>query len=825
MKRKTRLICLLLAMIMSISLLAGCGKDDDDNGSNGSKTSNPEYVYVPSYKTLKVDGVDYINNSIFAGDKIVFTASVKDGKEEYTNEETGITESYDTYKEKLFSLDIASGEVSTINYEISNEGSDDGGSYVQSMFAGANGSIGLVSYTYKYQFDLPSNFDPATDDKWNYFVSSTNSYSITYLDAQGNIISELDLTDILGQDGYFDSNRSVFDDEGNMYLNANSEIVVISKEGEEISRIACDNEDEWINNIFTFGEGRIAASTYYYNQTKETSEQRIKEVNLETKTFGEGIEAPYNAYNYYPGDDNYDLYWSNNSSFYGYDVEKGESTKLLGWISCDVDFSSIVGAPVVDESGNITLLSGGSNSIVYGRTSSSKMEAVATSSSISSDASSNASFELITLIKTPYDEAPQKETLTIACVYLDYSLRREIINFNKRSTNFRLDVADYSEYNTETDYSAGITKLNTEIISGKIPDLLMTSNLPLSHYESLGLLEDLVPHIESDTELGGMSGLVEPVFKALMNDKGELFQIVDSFQIMSLAGNPQIVGTNGGWTLDEFYEAYAKMPEGTDILNVYTTQDQIMSSINALCLDQFIDWETGNCSFDSQEFKDLLEFISLFPSDFDWDGFDWEMDYEEQETRVANGKQMLVETYLYDFRDYQRYRFMFGGDVTFVGYPTATRDGSGFSLSTGIAMSSTCEHKDYAWEFMRTILGEEYQNTRYQFPTNKALFDELLSDAMTPQYTTDPETGEQVEMSVYSIWVDGNTYDLYAMTQEEADALLDVIESTTRVYEYDTSLTEIISDATAAYFAGSKSLDDTASIVQSRVKLYINEQR
>jgi len=826
MEKKTRLTCLLLAMVMAISLLAGCGKDGNDDGKKGGTTENPEYVYVPSYKTLKVDNVESINNSVFMGDKIIFIASVIDGKAEYTDEMTGLIETYDTYKNKLFSLDINSGEVKALAYEISNEGSDEGGSYVQGMFAAGNDTIGLVNYTYTYVFDLPSNFNPETDDRWNYFVSSSNSYVITYLDEQGNETSTLDLSGIVEENTYFDVSRSAFDDEGNIYMNADSAIIVINKQGEELFRAETENEGEWIDSIFTFGEGKIAASTYYYDQKTQTSQQRIKEIDPETKSFTEGVTAPYNAYHYYPGDESYDLYWSNSTSFYGYDMETNESTKLLGWISCDIDYSSIVGSPIVGADGNVTILSSTYNDMVYARSYSTSgiiMTDSASSSSLST--SSNTSFEIITLTKTPYDEAPQKETITLACSYLDYYIRKQIINFNKRSTEFRIEVTDYSEYNTEDDYSAGVTKLNTEIISGKIPDLIMTSQLPVSHYESLGLLENLVPYIENDTEIGGMKGLVEPVFKALMTDEGELFQVVSSFSIYSVAGNPSLVGTNPGWTLDEFYEAYKQMPADADIFSIYTTQSEILSSMNALCLDQFIDWDTGTCSFDSTEFKAMLEFVSLFNSEFDWEGFDWNIDYEDETSRIAAGKQMLSQAYLSDFYDYQRYKAIFGGDVTFVGYPTESRDGAGFSLSTGVAMSSACKNKDMAWQFMSTLLGEEFQNTQWQFPTNKALFDALLENAMTPQYKTDSETGEQIEISTNRVWTANGAIDLYAMTQEEADDLLSVIESTTRIYEYNDSLTEIINDATAAYFAGSKGLDETASIVQSRVKLYINEQR
>ena len=44
---------------------------------------------------------------------------------------------------------------------------------------------------------------------------------------------------------------------------------------------------------------------------------------------------------------------------------------------------------------------------------------------------------------------------------------------------------DYSQFNTEDDYSAGVTKLNTEIISGNVPDIFVSDQLPIEQYLSL----------------------------------------------------------------------------------------------------------------------------------------------------------------------------------------------------------------------------------------------------------------------------------------------------------------------------------------------------
>ena len=97
-------------------------------------------------------------------------------------------------------------------------------------------------------------------------------------------------------------------------------------------------------------------------------------------------------------------------------------------------------------------------------------------------------------------------------------------------------------------------------------------------------------------------------------------------------------------------------------------------------------------------------------------------------------------------------------------------------------------------------------------------------------YTTDMGGGVAFAATTEAVMIGGTgvnedgSISIYAMTQEQVDQILDLINATTAVYGYDESILNIISDEAAAYFAGEKSLDDTANMIQSRVNLYVAEQ-
>ena len=60
---------------------------------------------------------------------------------------------------------------------------------------------------------------------------------------------------------------------------------------------------------------------------------------------------------------------------------------------------------------------------------------------------------------------------------------------------------------------------------------------------------------------------------------------------------------------------------------------------------------------------------------------------------------------------------------------------------------------------------------------------------------------------------------------EEDSAVLALIDSTTSFVDYDQNVLDIISDEAAGYFAGSKTVEEASKLIQSRVSLYIQEQK
>ena len=415
-------------------------------------------------------------------------------------------------------------------------------------------------------------------------------------------------------------------------------------------------------------------------------------------------------------------------------------------------------------------------------------------------------------------------------MYVDFQTTNQIIRFNRSSETCRIQVLDYSQYSTEEDYQAGLTKLTTEILAGNMPDILSLRQLPYRQLAAKGLLEDLYPYLDADKDLS-REDYFPTVLSAIEAD-GKLCQAVPSFSIMTVLGASSVVGDKPGWTYEQFDAALASMPEGCEPLDYYTTRDDILQTLMYLDMDDFVDWTTGKCSFDSSEFIDLLNFAKRFPAKFDWDSYEW-TEGDDALSRIADGRQMLMATSISNLEDVMYYDMYFGGTATFIGYPSNNGVGNMLYLGEGFGMSSSCKNKQAAWEFLRTIMTEEYQSTVWSLPVNVHAFEKQLEKAMTPEYQKDAEgnylldeNGERIEVSRGGVgFADGTVYDVYAMTQEQADRIMELINTTTRSYEANSSIYQIAQEQAQAFFAGQKSAEDVARLVQSKANIYVNEQR
>ncbi len=200
-----------------------------------------------------------------------------------------------------------------------------------------------------------------------------------------------------------------------------------------------------------------------------------------------------------------------------------------------------------------------------------------------------------------------------------------------------------------------------------------------------------------------------------------------------------------------------------------------------------------------------------------------------------------------------------GGYASYVGYPASDGSGSGVILyGTAInahdarwGISSSCRDKEAAWSFVRQLLlpgaieteewvdtGIVFTDTTWCFPICREDFEWRLS----PQYVTSKEAPD-----VYAIDKDGNLIEdsrallllpdgnnslpvsmylqVLAPSEAQMEQFWKLYNSIDHVCTEDAALLDIILEQAQPYFAGDKSLEETAKLIQNRAQLYVNENR
>ncbi|MBR2130927.1 MAG: hypothetical protein IJ955_00065 [Oscillospiraceae bacterium] len=817
LKQKLKVLLLLLAMIIT---LCACGEKKEESTFSGT-------VYVPEFVSFDLGelGIEYINTGCCDGTYIYLLAEGNHEVQE-VNPETGESESRFEYGSSVYRISLDGSEsVELENFETmqptEKQVDREIYSYLEGLTIDADGTLWVTESVEEYIYAVPEDFDPEIDFLWNYEMIDHRQIKVRrQLDATGKEISRVDagsLEQAMGLDeteGYI--GNSIVDKEGNTYVFVEiyggevyeTKIVVLDRKLQTVFEIS--EQNLW-GNLVLLGDGSVAVSSYVYDQLTGNGGQVLRVIDMKTQTWGNEYPMPVNAGSVYTGSDKYLFYYDNGDSLYGYDAQKQTGEKILTWSASNINR---------DQLSFFTFLEDGRIAAMTRNWGENGMEA-----------------EIALLKEQDASVLTDQTTLTYATMYLSYDVRERIIDFNKSQNKYRIEIQDYSEFNTAEDYNAGLTKLNTEIIAGKVPDLLDTNGLPAHQYGGKGLLEDLWPYIENDTELGGREGMMQEVFQAVEQD-GKLYQIFNSFTIRTAVGASDVVGEDLSWTLEDLQTALDTMPEGCTIFGDGDTRESMLSNVFAMQLENFVDWNTGECHFNSEEFLSLLEFCSDFPLKFDWDRVDPD-EYEDEMTRLAAQKQMLSLATLYDFQYIQIQEYLFGGDITYVGYPCEDGGvGSAFVVENGLAMSTTCQDKEGAWLFMREMLlpqssedSERFYFDGWGFPVNRQDFDRMAQQYMTPQYVLDEygepmldENGNPIEQSQGGIgWGDGTMVELYATTQEQYDQIMELYHSIDMVYTYDETIYSIVRDVARRYFNDDLTALEAVDQIQSRVKLYVNE--
>ncbi len=663
--------------------------------------------------------------------------------------EWGETTSY-----KLITYNLADGSTTEVPLESATEGG-----YFSSTLFNEDGSLEVI--------EMKEEFD----EEWN--VIDRETYFNVYA-ADGSLISSEEASAKLQLDEDMYISTLIKDAEGNYLIGSwDTPLRIYSPELQLIGEIPNDGSG-MLDSLCVTESGKVVTS--YWSNTGMGVDVAVLDVAGEKIGSAISTNKTSGSTAVWCGTGDTVLYLNNNL-LCAVDVVSGEITTVMDVMDMDVNADYIQW---------VRAMSDGSFLMMY-------------YDYMSADGGDSV------FIAKPVDPSTivEKTELTIATIYTNQDLNEAVINFNRNSEEYRIKIVDYMT--EDWDYEAALTNLQNDIVAGNIPDMIdvsSTSN-PWRNWVAKEIITDLYPLMEADGDFSKEELL--PNIRTAYEVDGSLYVLPSTVMISGVMVKEKFVEGVESLTPEVLLELESQLPEGVDLF-WYNYQSEVMYNMVYNNMSSFVDYETGECYFDTDEFKAVLAYAKEQPAEMVWD------ESTSLPASLAADKVIFNNFSMSQMPDWQFHKFVFGEDVTVLGYGS---EGDGIKLmSNGCALCITeaCEYKDAAWDFLKTFVSEEAQTEEllWGIPVTQAGLDNFIYEAQH----MDGEHGyswDDVELNITNA------------TDEDVEEFLAIFEKADEVSTQDTAIMAIIEEEVAPYFAGEKSVDEVADIIQSRIDIYLKE--
>ena len=758
---------------LTISMV-GCGSDEagkDSKDKNQKEAQELEgFVYVPEIMDLELEEGTYLGEARIMDNYLYYDTYEWD-------ESTGESTTY------LCKHDMSTNEI--MKTPMIFDAGEDMEAYMGRYTVDTEGNVYTMWNAY-----------PVYVEGSTYNENSQKCY-LTKYDSVGTLIYMQDISEIMKAD---EMNAYVqymeVGADGKLYTSADTIVRIFNEDGSFLGQV--EGSGNWIMGLTVDKNGKVYLNQY----NQQGTGVEMVEILADTKSLGEAFQNVPDTGNSkaVPGV-NEDFIISGYNELYAYNLADQTSTPILTWSSCNVIGSNVRCVAAMEEGAYVA---------------------------ICEDYSTDTT-EIVRLIEKPRSEVPEKTQLVLGTFNSSQDLQTAVVHFNKRNTKYQIEIEEYAiEYQenwTPEDYDAAVAQFNAGLVGDNAPDIIdLSYNVDVGNLISKGALEDLGVYLDSSTNVS-REDFVEGILNAHTLN-GKLITIPEMVTISTLLGRTEQVGEEPGWTVQEIVEFANNYPD-TELLD-YATKSSILQSILQYSFDTFVDYENGTCSFNTQEFKDVLTFANSFPA---------ENNYDENEPsmprRIQSGDLLLSDANVHNTQAYQMYTQMFETDVTNIGYPTFDGSLGAFLQGEGMyAIFANSENKEGAWEFLESVLSYEKPDEwgMWGFPSRKDELQEVFEADMTPEYQLDEngekildENGEPLQYPKTSWGYDDWDTDIYAASQEQVDGIMEMLNSAQSCLLLDETLFTMIAEEAEYYFSGQKSVDEVVDVIQSRAGMYVSE--
>ncbi|MCL2479119.1 MAG: extracellular solute-binding protein [Treponema sp.] len=384
-----------------------------------------------------------------------------------------------------------------------------------------------------------------------------------------------------------------------------------------------------------------------------------------------------------------------------------------------------------------------------------------------------------------------------------------------------------------------ISRVNTNIMSGTGADIYAIDVLPLTKFVGSGTLENLDPYMTADPQFNS-ADYRQNILDALHYKNGIWFLPMDytfNYYVYDSTLVPQQLAPQFGadkvWSADQLFKLGIPLYNGNyrlfNAVDYFRGQGGMFNQLLNENITSFLNLETGKPNFQDGKFAALLSSVT----DYAQKGYIPKGVTGQQNAGQVMQMSMQAPT--------DRFYFKLNGNVSLIslfsrGTGRVTRIASAgssagiedndeiagieanadgtvpFSFNQGFGINSQSKNKETAWAFIKFLLSKDMQLSTnlmsFGLPINNdARFDKAELMFSGAAMGVNMPINDQIRQSI----------DNY---RKAVEILSDSINS---YVVKDSSLNDMIAQEVQYYFAGSRTADEVAAVLQNKADLYLSE--
>ena len=585
-------------------------------------------------------------------------------------------------------------------------------------------------------------------------------------------------------------------------------------------------DDSYINAFVTVGDSLLVLGD---TSVKEYSLESGKELGnieaLESEVLYENNSKFYGISNIFSDDDK-TIYYSNTTGLYKYELGSKEVEQIVeGTLSSIGDDNMYIRAFVVGKD-NTFLACGQDYNSHEGGTS------------------------IIKFIYSADTPKTPENQITVYSLYEDYNIRQNIVLFQKANPDIYVKLETGISGEDAVTESDALRTLNTEIMAGKGPDIILLDGMSESYLEQ-GLLEDISDVIEEYTK---NDLLFENIIYAYTDKDGKVYSIPTKIKIPVVAGTTEYVSSVTD--LQTLSEALVKSAENSGKANeekyveMYTPSMLVSmlyyangstwlnedNTINEDNIKEFLEeakkiYDAYVATYDEDQYEEYKKSMQYYIDEYGEDTDIYYLDNYLSPMSIMDESAKKLAVGVISGVDFIEQMYSLNKANEDITYALINGQTSGIFVPKNLmGINAKSDNKEIAKKFISYLLSEESQSKESYdgLPINKAAFDKMSEYPYADDFVG--ENGEPYsEGKSIGTWgfSDENgtivELEMYWPTKEYFNIFKSEVESLKTPVTVNTIVLQEVSKAFDKYANGNGNLDEVVKSIGDNIDLILAE--